>query len=146
MHRKIIEEATHEQLKGFAYDVFDMLKRTVDEDVYDDIEMELYKDVYGCHFTKWLLDKALCCMSNEDGTKGGHWTVEQTTSVAKNAGITFEHFNEYDWNYVMNMVYSDYYKQGGTNTNFYIEMAKSFLMDKDAPKGKALRYYLAMKM
>ena len=35
---------------------------------------------------------------------------------------------------------------GGTNTNFYIEMAKSFLMDKDAPKGKVLRYYLAMKM
>ena len=145
MHRKIIEEATHEQLKGFAYDVFDMLKRTVDDEVYEDIEMELYKDVHGCHFTKWLLEKALCCMENEDGTKGGHWTVEQTTGVAKNNGISFEFFNEYDWNYVMNMVYSDYYKTGGGNTNFYVELAKSFLMDKDAPKGKALKYYLAMK-
>ena len=145
MHRKIIEEATHEQLKNFAYRAFDMIKRTVDEETYDDIEMILYKDVYGCHFNKWLLEKALCCMVNEDGTEGGHWTVEQTTSVAKNANFTFDHFNEYDFNYVMNMVYSDYYKAGGGNTNFYLELAKAFLMDKDAPKGKALKYYLAMK-
>lgn len=145
MHSKIIEEASHEQLKKFSYDVFDMLKRTVDEEVYFDIEMELYEEVYGCHFNKWLLDKALCCMENEDGTKGGHWTVEQTNSVARNSGITFDHFNEYDWNYVMNMVYSDYFKTGSGNTNVYVDLAKAFLMDKDAPEGKALKYYLAMK-
>lgn len=145
MHKKIIEEASHEQLKDFAYDVFDMLKRTVDEDVYDDIEIELYKKVYDCHFNKWLLEKALCCMVNEDGTKGGHWTIEQTSNVARNAGISFDHFNEYDWNYVMNMMYSDYYKAGNGNTNFYVELSKAFLMDKDAPEGKALKYYLAMK-
>lgn len=101
MHSKIIEEATHEQLKDFSYEVFEMLKRTVDEDVYDDIEMELYKKVYGCHFNKWLLEKALCCMENEDGTKGGHWSLEQTNSVARSGNISFNHFNEYDWNYVM---------------------------------------------
>ena len=145
MHRKIIEEATQEQLKDFAYRAFDMIKRNVDEETYEDIEMILYKDVHGCHFTKWLLEKAYCCMENEDGTKGAHWTVEQTTGVARNAGITFDHFNEYDWNYVMNMMYSDYYKAGGNNVNFYVELAKAFLMDKDAPEGKALKYYLAMK-
>ena len=144
MHRKIIEEASHNQLKDFAYEVFDMLKRTVDSDVYYDVEMELYKDVYGCHFTRWLLDKALCCMENEDGTKGAHWMVEQTTNVAQNSGIKFEHFNEYDWNYVMNMLYSDYHSIGGADTSFYVKLAKAFLMDKDAPEGKALKYYLAM--
>ena len=145
MHRKIIEEATHEQLKEFAYRAFDMIKRNVDEETYDDIELLLYKDVYGYHFTKWLLEKAYCCMENEDGTKGAHWSLEQTNNVAKNNGVTFEHFNEYDWNYVMNMMYSDYYKAGGSDVNFYVELAKAFLMDKDAPEGKALKYYLAMK-
>ena len=82
MHTRIIEDASHEQLKSFAFEVFEMLKRTVDEDVYDDIEMELYKKVYGCHFNKWLLEKALKEMVNEDGSYGGHWTLEQTTSVA----------------------------------------------------------------
>jgi hypothetical protein len=27
----------------------------------------------------------------------------------------------------------------------YVKMAKKFLEDKDAPEGKALKYYLAMK-
>lgn len=145
MHRKIIEEASLEQLKDFAYSTFDMLKRVTDEETYDDIEMSLYKDVYGCHFNKWLLDKATKELVNEDGSKGAHWTLEQTTSVAKSNGIEFTHFNEYDWNYVMNMIYSDYFKSGGNNTTFYFELAKSFLMDKDAPDGKALKYYLAMR-
>ena len=145
MHTKIIEEATLEQLKDFAYRAFDMLKRTVDEDTYEDIEMIMYKDVYGCHFNKWLLEKALKEMENEDGTMGGHWTLEQTTMVAKSNGIEFKNFNEYDWNYVMNMVYSDYYGVVPNETSSYVKLARKFLDDKDSTYGKALKYYLAMK-
>lgn len=145
MHKQIIEDATHEQLKEFAYRAFKMIKNVVDEETYDEIELLLYKDVYGCHFNKWLLDKALSCLENDDGTKGAHWSVEETTNVAKTIEIPFDNFNEYDWCYVMNMVYSDYYKTGGTSTSFYADLAKAFLLDKDAPKGKALKYYLAMK-
>ena len=145
MHRKIIEEATLEQLKDFAYRAFDMLKRTVDEETYDEIEMIMYKDVYGCHFNKWLLEKATQDMVNEDGTKGGHWNLEQTTMVARSNGIEFKHFNEYDWNYVMNMVYSDYYGAVPNETASYVKIARRFLEDKDAEEGKALKYYLAMK-
>ena len=144
MHSKIIEDANLEQLKGFAFDVFNMLKRTVDRDVYKDIEMDLYIDVYGHHFTKWLLDKALYYMENEDGTKGGHWNVEQTTMVARSNGIDFKDFNEYDWNYVMNMIYSDYYGSVPNETSVYVKMARKFLEDKDAEDGKALKYYLAL--
>lgn len=144
MHRNIIQEASHEQLKDFALRTFDMLKRTVDKDVYEDIEMDLYKKVYGCHFTKWLLEKALKDMVNEDGTKGPHWTVEQTTNVAKANGIEFKHFNEYDWNYVLNMVYSDYYGAIPNELASYVKVARKFLEDRDVEEGKALRYYLAM--
>ena len=143
MHTRIIEDATLEQLKDFAHYSLGMVKR-IDEDVYEDIEMYLYKEVYGCHFTKWLLDKALKEMINEDGTMGGHWTVEQTTMVARSNGIEFKDFNEYDWNYVMNMIYSDYYGSVPNETSVYVKMARRFLEDKDAEHGKALKYYLAM--
>lgn len=143
MHTRIIEDATLEQLKDFAYRALDMVKR-IDEDVYDDIEMYLYKDVYGCHFTKWLLEKATNEMINEDGTRGAHWTVEQTTMVARSNGIEFRDFNEFDWNYVMNMIYSDYYGVIPNETSTYVKMARKFLEDKDAEYGKALKYYLAM--
>ena len=144
MHTKIIEDANLEQLKDFAHYSLAMVER-IDEDIYDDIELYLYKKVYGCHFTEWLLNKALKHMKNEDGTSGGHWTVEQTTMVARSNGITFDHFNEYDWNYVMNMIYSDYYGSVPNETSVYVKMARKFLEDKDAEEGKALRYYLAMK-
>lgn len=144
MHKKILEEATFEQLKNFVDHSLCELKYK-DYEMYEELELELYKDVYGCHFNSWILEKVLKNMANEDGTKGAHWSLEQTNNVAKNNGVTFEHFNEFDWNYVMNMMYSDYYKSGGNNTGFYAELAKAFLMDKDAPEGKALRYYLAMK-
>ena len=143
MHTRIIEDANLEQLKDFAYYSIGMVKR-IDEDVYNDIEMYLYKEVYGCHFTKWLLEKALKDMVNEDGTMGGHWTVEQTTMVARSNGIDFKDFNEYDWNYVMNMIYSDYYGSVPNETSVYVKMARKFLEDKDAEYGKALKYYLAM--
>lgn len=122
-----------------------VLKRTVDEETYDEIEMIMYKDVYGCHFNKWLLEKATQEMVNEDGTKGGHWNLEQTTMVARSNGIEFKHFNEYDWNYVMNMVYSDYYGAVPNETASYVKIARRFLEDKDAEQGKALKYYIAMK-
>jgi len=144
MHRRILEDATLEQLKDFTIYSIDMVKR-IDEEVYEDVETCLYKMVYGCHFTKWLLEKALDKMINEDGTKGKHWSVEETNAVAKQYGVEFTHINEYDWNYVMNMMYSDYYDSVPNDISTYVKLSKKFLFDKDAPEGKAFKYYMAMK-
>jgi len=43
------------------------------------------------------------------------------------------------------MVYSDYYPLVGTSVPNYIQMAKLWIMDKDAPEGKAYRYYMALR-
>ena len=45
----------------------------------------------------------------------------------------------------MNMVYSDYYGSIPNDPVAYAKVAKKFIEDKDAPEGKALRYYSAMK-
>ena len=144
MHKKLLKAATEEQLREFIDDAMSMIKETHYE-LYEDLEMYLYKELYGCHFSDWMLEKATSKMINEDGTTGPHWSVEQTTSVARQNGISFDTFNEYDWNYVMNMIYSDYYGAVSNTTDSYLKLAKKFLMDKDSKEGKALHYYLAMK-
>lgn len=144
MHKMLIKEATNDQLREFADDALGMLKETNPE-TYETLELHLYKEIYGCHFNPWMLECATKNMINEDGTTGPHWTVEQTNSVAKNIGVMYSNYNEYDWNYVMNMLYSDYYGLGNADATFYGKMAKKFLEDKDGPEGKALKYYLAMK-
>ena len=141
MHRTLVNIASHDTLKSFLIKAFDELKEK-DYEMYEELELDLYKEIYGCHFSDWLLDRALEHMVNEDGTKGKHWDLKSTTQVANNNGVAFDYFNEYDWCYVMNMMYSDYYKVLGTDTNIYSKMAESFLKDKDAPEGKALKYYL----
>mgnify|MGYP006988931896 CR=1 FL=1 len=141
MHTKLIYEASESTLRSFLNKSFEELK-TRDYEMYEELEEDLYKEIYGCHFSEWMLEKALCKMKNEDGTTGGHWDVSTTTQVANNNGIVFDKFNEYDWNYVMNMFYSDYYRVIGNDTSAYVKLSKAFLEDKDAPEGKAYRYYL----
>ena len=144
MHKKILKDISDEKLRDMIDDVLGMIKET-HHDLYDDIEMYLYKETYGCHFNEWMLECATKNMTNEDGTTGGHWSVEQTNIVAKQNGISFTKFNEYDWNYVMNMMYSDYYGAISNDVSNYVKLAIKFLEDKDAKEGKAFCYYIAMK-
>lgn len=143
MHKHLIQHATESQIRDFAKDALSMIKGTNPE-LYESLEMHLYTEMYGCHFSDWLLKKATEHMQNEDGTTGPHWTVEQTTQVGKINGVTFTRFNEYDWNYVMNMIYSDFYGVVSNDANLYAKMAKKFIEDKDAPEGKAFKYYMSM--
>ena len=143
MHKKMIKDATDEQLREFITDAITMIRET-NYDLYETLENALYKEIYGCHFNEWMLEKATKSLINEDGTTGAHWSLEQTNNVAKQIGITFDTFNEYDWNYVMNMIYSDYYGSVANDTNTYAKMSKKFLEDKDAKDGKALKYYLEL--
>lgn len=143
MHTKMLEEATHEQLKSFLYDQFDELKKTMPE-IYKDMECELYEHIYGDHFTKWKYECAVDKLKNRDGTKGAHWTVQQITDYAKTRGASFRNYNDYDLAYAMNIMYSDYYGIVQDSTEAYYKLAIAFLEDEDAPDGKAFLYYKAM--
>ncbi|MBO7735325.1 MAG: hypothetical protein J6S67_22355 [Methanobrevibacter sp.] len=90
------------------------------------------------HFTRKTAEYVVSRLENKDGTKGGHWSYEQTTSVMPDG------LHEADWHYVLSMIYSDYYKSGRSDET-YIGLAKDFLDDPDAPDGKAKKYYLAMR-
>ena len=128
MHREILKNANEEQLKRFIDRSLCQLK-SKDQEMFEQLERELYVEVFGYHFNDWLLEKALFEMVNEDGTKGGHWTLEQTTSVARSNEIELEKYNEYDWCYVMNMIYSDYYGSVPNDNAVYVKMAQKFLKD-----------------
>lgn len=144
MHTTILKDASFDQLKEFVSDALTMIKET-NHCLYDDLEMYFYKEVYGCHFNEGMLEKAVSGMTNEDGTTGAHWNLTDTNNLAKQIGISFDKYNEYDWNYVMNMIYSDYFGSIPNDISTYAKVARKFIEDKDAPEGKALKYYLAMK-
>ncbi len=74
--------------------------------------VKAYEAEHGPHFNEEHARKAVSKMENEDGTRGPHWSVEETTALASQYGINLgSRFNRYDWFVALNMVYSDYYKQ-----------------------------------
>lgn len=81
-------------------------------------------------------------MENSDGSSGEHWTFEQTHQLLKQKGFNLDPVEFYA---TMNMLWSDYgsisKKYGSDNPDFWAEMAKAFLLDKDAKEGKLMLYY-----
>lgn len=110
-------------------------------DLYEELVESFYVSVYGEHLCESTAMKAVGAMKNLDGTTGAHWSLAETDSVAKQYGIAWTSYNRYDWYYVLNMMYSDYYKLFGSSTETYIKLAKAWLDDPDVDEGKAYRYY-----
>lgn len=137
------QEVIEKMMEDFDI-VMDIIK-TEHPERYRDIKTNLYILINGYHFDEETLMDILEDMVNDDGSKAPKWSVEETNSVARSNGVSFRNYNQYDWNYVMNMIYSDYCEILGDNVSSYVRMAQKFLNDKDAPEGKALRYAMCMK-
>jgi hypothetical protein len=87
-------------------------------------------------------------MRNEDGTRGEHFRKEQVKHACQQAGIDCEEFGEDVFGLAMNMMYSDYCKvakkYGVDSPEYYADLAKAFLRDKDfdgKPEEKLYIYY-----
>lgn len=110
--------------------------------------LKAYESQHGPHFNEEYARKAVSKMQNEDGSRGPHWSLEETTQFASQYGISLSNrFNRYDWYVALNMIYSDYYKvimqiTNSNNVKHYIEFAKAWLNDKDIDEGKMWYYFI----
>lgn len=109
---------------------------------YKHSEMEDY-EISDQEIQMWLKE-----MENEDGTRGAHWTKEQTTPLAKSHGVMLnEDVDDTIWNLVMNIMYSDNCKTakkyGVDKPDYYADLAKDWLEDEDGLQGreKVSAYY-----
>lgn len=92
--------------------------------------------------TPELAEKWTKTMKNNDGSTGPHWNMEQTRQLAQQRGVNAEPAEFYA---IVNAMYSDYCdvakKHNVHNADFYVDMAKAWLRDKDAVPNKAAVYY-----
>lgn len=133
---RIIKNGSDEDmecLRKILIDLISDLKYT-DYDKYKKIELKLYKRVYGEHLNEELAKSWVADMENKDGTKGEHWSIEQTNQYAGN-------YNKYDFYAIANMMRSDFYNPKLEETT-YLQMAKDWLDDKDVGDCKTLKYYM----
>lgn len=148
MYQSVKDHENAQEIMTTCIKMFDEIMDDYKErcpEKYKEFKNKLYVLMYGYHFNAELLDEAYEYMLNDNGTNAPKWSVDETESLLKQNSVQMSNYNKYDWNYVMNMLYSDYCQLLGETTNSYVNLAIKFLDDQDAPNGKALRYYLAMK-
>lgn len=110
------------------------------------VRIKTYEMEYGPHFNEEHAKKAVSKMINEDGTKGPHWSIEETTDLAKQHNVHIgDHINKYDWYVALNMIYSDFYKfivstTGTNNSKHFVEMVKATYNDYKAKKEALAKY------
>jgi len=150
----------HDKIKAYMDKLSEELEEYLDapislrtiEAICEMIDCLEHVKTYGrCHCREPLTTEELtawvAAMQNEDGTTGPHWTMAQTTDAAKTAGIELGTVSHEEWYAAMNMMYSDYSKaaekMGINKPEFYAQMAKAFLFDRDGgePGEKLAAYY-----
>lgn len=110
--------------------------------------LKAYESQHGPHFNEEYARKAVSKMQNEDGSRGPHWSLDETTQFANQYGVNLNtRFNRYDWYVALNMIYSDYYRvimqmTNSNNIKHYVEFAKAWLNDKDIDEGKMWYYFI----
>lgn len=95
-------------------------------------------------FDREAAEEWVAGLENEDNTTGAHWTFDQTRQVMAQKGVT--NIDPVDFYAVINMLYSDYCKVFkkygvGDKLDFYVDLTKAFIEDKDAGPDKVAAYW-----
>lgn len=88
-------------------------------------------------------------LENEDGSRGEHFKKDHISQIVKQMGLNIDHLGgENVFAMAMNMLYSDFCgvakKYGVDRPEYYADLAKAFLNDKDYkgnPEEKLWAYY-----
>lgn len=66
--------------------------------------VKAYEKEHGPHFNEEYARKAVMKMENEDGTRGPHWSLEETTTREKNSTLISQLSNEHQTAAVGSMI------------------------------------------
>ncbi|MCQ2975153.1 MAG: hypothetical protein MJ211_10155 [Bacteroidales bacterium] len=101
------------------------------KDMPEEANVLFDKMLYGCHIVdEDMYNKAVSLLHWVDNKgSGAKWTV---TDIVRLSDIDFDNkdYYEYDYAYVVNMLYSDYCNVF-IEPSYYLKMAKNYLEDND---------------
>ena len=131
-------DAIYEEMRADGKDIVHEVMLVFKDKMPKEYCMLMHLIKYGCHiYDEEMYNEAVSHLkwANDKGS-GAKWDVN---TIVKLSEINFESedvkFYEYDYAYIVNMLWSDYCHIF-TETSYYLKMAKIYLTDPDYP-GKA---------
>ena len=91
----------------------------------------MFEEEYGCHIVdRSIYDEAVSLLEwSENRGSGAKWSVEDILKLA-NIDFSNKNYYEYDYAYIVNMLWSDY-GHIFTEPSYFLKMAKAYLEDPD---------------
>lgn len=121
-----------------------MIRASLDQYDHRPQDMIKYLSNYGWHFTRKMCDFATSKMV-KDGKRLNVLEKSKVDTILKNAGITLENNQLYDYVYVANMAYADFYGSSIVNDSQLAKYIKDVIEDEDGYDGLVFnRWYADM--
>lgn len=121
-----------------------MIRASLDQYDQRPQDMIKYLSNYGWHFTRKMCDFATSKMV-KDGKRLNVLEKSKVDTILKNAGITLENNQLYDYVYVANMAYADFYGSSIVNDSQLAKYIKDVIEDEDGYDGLVFnRWYADM--
>lgn len=132
------EEYPSGYMSGYNYDRREMPRERREDRSYEDWDDMDDDDRHKAYSAPYDPKEWAKNLKNSDGSSGAHWSMEDTETVRKARNIN--DCKPEDFWIAMNMMYSDYQgvakKYGIDKPEFYADMARGFLTDKDSKQGR----------
>lgn len=119
-----------DDLKNIFVEMIDDLKRN-DKEMYDDITLKFYKNIYGTSITKECAEEIVSKMK----PFGEKWNYDSIQPYNKG-------YEPNEFYLVMNMFYNDFSKLIGNDTTNYAKFTEAWFDDKDAKENKTFKYFI----
>ena len=121
-----------------------MIRNSLDQYDQRPEDMVKYLSNYGWHFTRKMCEFATRHMY-KGGKRLNALDKEKVDTILKNAGITLEYNQLYDYVYVANMAYADFYGSSIVNDAQLAKYIKDVIEDEDGYDGLVFnRWYADM--
>jgi len=119
-----------------------MMRNSLDQ--YDERPKDMIKYLsnYGWHFTRKMCEFATHYMM-KGGKRLNALDKDKVDTILKNAGITLENNQLYDYVYVANMAYADFYGSSITNDAQLAKYIKDVIEDEDGYDGLVFNRWYA---
>lgn len=138
-----IFESLDEHKKEALMEVFDEMFcsiKSTDIEKYHQLEYDIMVIANNGHFDNKIYVKATACLLKKYEASALHWNMEQTDAVCKNLGYHGnEKYNNYEFNFIMNMLYFQFHEIANIEATTYGKMANRWLTENE---NKVLKYFM----
>jgi hypothetical protein len=143
--KEVIDEifsSMNESKKDALMEIFEEMFcdiKITNPEKYHHLEYEVMTIANKGHFDDKIYRKAVSCLLKKYDVTNLHWSLEQTDAVAKNLGYRWDEYNNYEFNFVMNMLHCQFHEIASIEATTYAKMANKWLEEHE---NKVLKYFM----